>query len=158
MSISQQLYRKLLLFLLKRTGGNYEVAQEVLQNTFLAAIKSFHTFHSKSTFFTWLCKISLNKLADYYRGQVNPKFQLPLDLAAPGLTPEEQASLDDLRAHVNRCLNLLPSRYRQLLHLKYYQELSTTEICLKLDLTPRKVEGRLYRAKKLLSRIYAKSA
>lgn len=157
MSISKQLYRKLLLFLLKRTGGNSEVAQEVLQNTFLAAIKSFHTFHNKSTFFTWICKISLNKLADYYRGQVNPKFQLPLDLPAPGLTPEEQTSLDDLRAHVNQCLDLLPSQYRRLLHLKYYQELSTKEICLKLDLTPRKLEGRLYRAKKSLAKIYAKS-
>ncbi|TSC88150.1 MAG: RNA polymerase [Microgenomates group bacterium Gr01-1014_16] len=157
MSISKQLYSKLLLFLLKRTGGNFEVAQEVVQNTFLAAIKSFHTFHSKSTFFTWICKISLNKLADYYRGQVNPKFQLPLDLPAPGLTPEEQTSLNDLRTQVNRCLNLLPPRYRQLLHLKYYQELSTKEICLKLDLSPRSLEGKLYRAKKLLASVYEKS-
>lgn len=157
MSISQQLYRKLLLFLLKRTGGNYEVAQEVLQNTFLAAIKSFHTFHSKSTFFTWICKISLNKLADYYRGQVNRKFQLPLDLPAPGLTPEEQASLDDLRAHVNQCLNLLPPEYRRLLHLKYYMELSNREISLHLHLTSRSLEGKLYRAKKLLATIYEKS-
>jgi len=158
MSISKQLYRKLMLFLLKRTGGNYEVAQEVLQNTFLSAIKSFHTFHSKSTFFTWMCRISLNKLADYYRGQVNPKFRLPLDIPAPGLTPEEQTSLNDLRAHVNKCLNLLPPRYRQLLQLKYYQELSSREISLKLHLSSRSLEGKLYRAKKLLAGIYEKSA
>ncbi|MEK9157904.1 MAG: RNA polymerase sigma factor, partial [Patescibacteria group bacterium] len=75
--------RKIMKLILKRNGGDMEVADQVLQDTFVAAYKSFHTFHNKSTYFTWLCRIALNKLADYYRGQVNKNFQLPLNLPAP---------------------------------------------------------------------------
>jgi len=54
-------------------------------------------------------------------------------------------------------LNLLPPEYRRLLHLKYYEELSNKQISLKLNLSARSLEGRLYRAKKLLANLYAKS-
>jgi len=161
-----QLYRTLskpvIRFILKRTGGDLEAAQQVLQGTFISVLKSFHTFHKKSTYFTWICKIALNKLADYYRDQVHYKskvfvpsieqFNLLID---PGLSPEEKLTLDELKSQVNKCLNLLPIEYRRLLHLKYYQELSTREIGLKLNLSPRALEGRLYRAKKALAKIYA---
>ena len=155
------LYRKfgqrILKVLLKRNGGDLTVAEQVLQDTYVAAFKSFHTFHHKSTYFTWLTKIALNKLADYYRGQVNKNFQLPIDLPTLGLSHEEKMALDELKFQVNACLNLLPSEYRRLLHLRYYEELSLKQIAVQLQITPRQLEGRLYRAKKLLGRIYAKS-
>lgn len=135
-----------------------EVADQVLQDTFVAVYKSFHTFHNKSTYFTWVCRIALNKMADYYRGQVNKNSTLSLDIPAPIISPEEKMSLDELRAQVNNCLNLLPPEYRRLLHLKYYEELSNKEISVRLNLSERKLEGRLYRAKKLLGKIYAKSS
>lgn len=146
------------MLVLKRNGGDLDVARQVVQDTFVAAYVSFHTFHSKSTYFTWLCRIALNKLADYYRGQVNKNFPLFANLPTQELSPDERMALDELRAKVNACLNLLPPQHRRLLQLKYYQELSTKEICLKLDLSPRSLEGKLYRAKKLLAGIYEKSA
>ncbi len=150
--------RKILKLILKRNGGDMEVADQVLQDTFVAVYKSFHTFHNKSTYFTWVCRIALNKMADYYRGQVNKNSTLSLDIPAPIISPEEKMSLDELRAQVNNCLNLLPPEYRRLLHLKYYEELSNKEISVRLNLSERKLEGRLYRAKKLLGKIYAKSS
>ena len=159
-----ELGRKVLRVLLKRNGGDLEAAEAVLQDTFIAAHKSFHTFHRKSTYFTWLTKIALNKLADFYRHQVHYKSKIFVpsieqfnSLVDPGLSSEEKLALDELRAKVNSCLNLLPAEYRRLLHLKYYQELSTREISLKLNLPPRSLEGKLYRAKKTLAKIYAKS-
>lgn len=157
-TLYHELGRKILKLVLKRNGGDLEVAKFVVQDTFVAAYKSFHTFHSKSTYFTWLCRIALNKLADYYRGQVNKNFQLPINLPAPDISPEEKLALDELRSKVNSCLNLLPPEYRRLLHLKYYMELSNREISLHLHLTSRSLEGKLYRAKKLLAGIYEKSA
>src|SRR3989344_7941909 len=163
-----QLYRTLskpvIRFILKRTGGDLEAAQQVLQGTFISVLKSFHTFHKKSTYFTWICKIALNKLADYYRDQVHYKSKVFVPsieqfnlLVDPGISPEEMLTLEELKFQVNKCLNLLPGEYRRLLHFKYYQELSTREICFKLNLTPRSLEGKLYRAKKALSKIYAQS-
>jgi len=153
------LSHKILKFILKRNGGDLEAAEAVLQDTFIAAFKSYQTFRHKSSYFTWLCKISLNKLADYYREQVHhrSRFIVPSlnqlnSLFAPGLSPEEKLSLDELRASVYSCLDLLPPEYRQLLHLKYYQELTGREICLKLNLSPRQLEGKLYRARRSLAK------
>jgi len=156
--------KRILKFILKRNGGDLEVAESVLQDTFIAAFKSFHTFHNKSSYFTWLCRIALNKMADYYRRQVHyrshfiaPGLEELGKLMSPEISPEEKLSLDELKHQVNHSLDLLPPEYRQLLHLKYYQELSTRQICLKLHLTPRQLEGRLYRARKQLALLLSHS-
>lgn len=153
---------KILRFLLKRSK-NSEVAHEVLQETWVAALKSYHTFKHKSSYFTWVCKISLNKLADYYRDQVNrqskiivPSIERFNSICDPKISPEEKMVLDELKSKVNRCLNLLPDEYRKLLQLRYYEELSLKEISLRLGFPSRSLEGKLYRAKKLLAKIYAK--
>jgi RNA polymerase sigma-70 factor (ECF subfamily) len=73
----------------------------------------------------------------------------------PQASPEEKLVLDELRADVNKCLDLLPPEYRRLLHLKYYQQLSNRDISLRLHLSPRKVEGRLYRARHRLASVIA---
>ncbi len=136
------------------------MAEEVLQSTLMAIVKSFHTFHNKSTFFTWVCKIALNKMADYYRDQVNKRSRFVVPTAAqlnsivdPAISEEERLSLEELKASVNRSLNLLPPEYRRLLHLKYYLDLSNRQISLKLNLSGRRLEGKLYRAKKALAKI-----
>ena len=146
--------QKILKLILKRNGGDLRTAEGVLQDTFVAAFKSFHTFRHKSSYFTWLGRIALNKLADYYRSQVNQNFQLPINFPAPGLSPEEQLGLTELKILVNKSLDLLPPEYRKLLQLRYYEELSTREISLKLHLSPKSLEGKLYRAKKRLAKIY----
>lgn len=140
------------------------MAQEVLQETWVAALKSYHTFHHKSSYFTWLCKIALNKLADYYRGQVNRRSKIVVptiekfnQIVDPQLSLEEKVSLDELKARVNQCLNLLPPQYRQLLQFKYYEQLTSRQIQVKLDLSARSLEGKLYRAIKLLAKLYAQT-
>jgi RNA polymerase sigma-70 factor (ECF subfamily) len=152
--------KKVLRLILKRNGGDLEVAEQVVQDTYIAAFKSFHTFHHKSSYFTWVCKIALNKLADYYRHQVNYRSKIVVPsinqlnlLIDPALTPLEKLSLDELCLSVNKCLDLLPPTYRQLLHLKYYRELSGREICLLLKISPRQLEGRMHRARHALQKI-----
>ena len=156
-SLYHRLGRKILKVILKRNGGDLDLAEQVVQDTFVAAYKSFHTFHHKSTYFTWLTKIALNKLTDYYRGQVNKNSRLSLDIPAPLMSPEEKMALDELKSQVNACLNLLPPEYRQLLQLRYYEDLSLTQIAVRLHLTLRSLEGKLYRAKKHLAQIITTS-
>jgi RNA polymerase sigma-70 factor, ECF subfamily len=161
----KQLSKPILKFILKRNGGDLEIAEQVVQDTFVAALISFHTFHNKSTYFTWLCKIALNKMADYYRDQVHRKSKVIIPAAnsldqflSPELAPEEKLAMDDLKNSLSKCLNLLPPEYRKLLQLKYYEELSSREISLRLNLSSRKLEGKMYRARKSLaaavSRLY----
>lgn len=153
---------KVLRLLLKRSK-NPEIAREVLQETWIAALKSYRTFKHKSTYFTWVCKIALNKLSDYYRDQVNkqskvivPSIERFNSIFDPSISVEEKIVLDELKFKVNKCLDLLPDEYRKLLQLRYYEQLACQEISLKLKIPLRSLEGKLYRAKKALTKIYAK--
>jgi len=139
-----------------------EAAREALQDTWVAALKSYHTFNHKSTYFTWISKIALNKLADYYRDQVRHRSKVFVptidkfnEIVNPELSNEEKISLHELKTKVNICLNMLPNEYRQLLQLRYYEGLSLKKISLTLRIPVRSIEGKLYRAKKLLAKIYA---
>ena len=160
----EKVYKKLALpltkFIIKRIGGNEEVVDEVLSETMTAAWKGWKTFKHKSSYFTWLCKIALNKIADYYRDQINRNSGIivPLfgNLNIPDdktLTPEEKISLQELRESVNNCLNLLPYEKRRLLWFKYWQDLSTREVAKILGISERAVEGRLYRAREVFRKL-----
>lgn len=163
MIIEPNISEKVMWFLLKRSK-NPEIAREVLQETWVAALKSYRTFAHKSSYFTWVCKIALNKLSDYYRDQVRrdskiiiPSIEKFNKIIDPNISVEEKLVLDELKIKVNKCLDLLPKQYRRLLQLRYYEEISLKQICIQLQLSRRSLEGKLYRAKKLLAKIYAKS-
>ncbi len=157
-------YRRLALpvmkFIVKRMGGDQQAAQEVFSRTVSAAWAGWHTFRHKSSYFTWICKIGLNKIADYYRDQVNDnsRWVLPvlenLAYADPDrLTPLEKLELAELRASLRECLNLLPDDKRQLLQFRFWRELSIKEIAKLTGSSERAIEGKIYRAKRMLKQI-----
>src|SRR3989338_4525664 len=102
-------YRKLALplmkFIVKRVGGNKEMAEEVFSRTVSAAWEGWNAFKHKSSYFTWVCRIALNKIADYYREEIHKEsvFIAPLleEIAGANVTelsPTERLALDELRA------------------------------------------------------------
>lgn len=157
-------YRNLALplkkFLTKRMSGDQHAVEEVFSRTVSAAWQGWHTFHHKSSYFTWICRIALNKMADYYRDQVNDnsRWILPVleELAqAPTneLTPLEKLSLQELRAAMGECLDQLPKPTRELLQFRFWRQLTLKEIATITGSSERAVEGKIYRAKQLLKQI-----
>ena len=147
-------------FLVKRMGGDQQAAQEVFSRTIAAAWQGWDTFRHKSSYFTWICRIGLNKIADYYRDQVNDnsRWVLPvlenLAYSDPDqLSPLEKLELAELRASLRECLNLLPDDKRRLLQFRYWRELSIREIAAIFNTTERSIEGKIYRAKGILKKI-----
>jgi len=148
-------------FIAKRIGARPEVTEEVFEETVIAAWKGFKTFKHKSTYFTWLCRIALNKIADYYRDQVHQRSHIVVPtlkaislIEANDIAPEERLVLLELRDNVNTCLNLLPYKKRRLLWFRYWMNLSYEQIAEALGISERAVEGRLYRAKHEFARVY----
>lgn len=144
----------LMKFLVKRTGGDQEVAQEVFSRTVESALKGYYRFEHKSSFFTWVCRIGLNKVADYYRDQVHqrsriivPLFEEIAEVEDSNLTPEEQLAVKELRQNLHSCLDLLPDEKRRLLQLRYWEELSVKKIAELMEISERAAEGKLYRAR-----------
>lgn len=160
------LYRKfqlpLMKFLVKKTGGDVVAAEEVFSRTVEAALKGYDTFENRSTYFTWICKIALNKLADYYRSQINersrwvsPLLEEVSKIKDKNLTPEEKLALKELRQSVKNCLLTLPEEKRQLLYLRYWEDMTIQKIAEVMGTSERSVEGKLYRAKVELRAVYA---
>lgn len=144
----------LMKFLVKRMGGNQQSAEEVFSQTVMAAWKGFHTFEHKSTYFTWICRIGLNKMADYYREEINrrstfivPTLESWANLKDNNLLPDEKIALNELKNTVRNCLLILPEDKRKLLYLRYWKGLSLKEIAVQYCVSERAIEGKLYRAR-----------
>lgn len=147
-------------FLVKKMGGNQDAAEEVFSQTILAAWKGWHTFEHKSSYFTWICKIGLNKMADYWRELINersrfiaPSLELMAKIPTPQLSPEEKLALDELKIAIHQCLLLLPKELRKLLYLRYWKDMSLSKIAEIMNTTERAIEGKIYRAKRQLKEI-----
>lgn len=158
-------YRKFALpltkFLVKHLHGDHEAVEEIFADTIEAAWKGHQTFKSKSTYYTWLCRIGLNKIADYYRRRINTRSGIvaPLldnlaHLEDMDPTPEEKLALLDLKSALLDCLDLVPNKYHHILHLHFWKELTVKEIANTLGVSERSVEGKLYRAKKAYQRVF----
>jgi len=162
-----EFYKKLALpltkFVMKRIGADKSEVDEIVEETFVAAWRGLRTFRHKSSYFTWLCRISLNKIADYYHDQVNKKSGIIIPLIEAvtkadkkSLSPEESLALNELRKSVNDCLNLLPAEKRRLLWFRYWKDMSYTEISKVMGISKRAVEGQLYRARHEFAKIWSK--
>lgn len=156
----RQFAKPLMGFLIQRLGGDRLAAEEVFSQTILAAYLGMHTFEHRSSYFTWLCRIALNKIADYYRDQINERsyFVVPTlkQLSQIGdrrLTPEQELAFNQLRLAVRECLNLLPEDKRRLVYLKYWREMTAKSIAQLVNSSERAIEGKLYRAKLQLKEI-----
>lgn len=162
----ENLYKKfispLTRFVFKKIGSDPEAADIIVSETFEAAWKGYKSFKNKSTFFTWLCRIALNKIADYYRDQINRRSRLVVptlkklsQIESKELPIVERLALNELTDKVNEVLDLLPEEKRKLLQYKYYRDLSYKEISLELKISPRAVEGKIYRAKKAFVKLFS---
>lgn len=151
----------LMKFVVKRMGGDQIAAEEVFSRTVLAGLIGWNTFEHKSTYFTWLCKIALNKIADYYRDQINkeskliaPTLEEWANIKSNNLTPEENLVLEELKKSVIECLMLLPKEKRRLLYLRYWKDMSLKKIADILGTSEKSVEGHLYRTRLEFRELY----
>ena len=149
-------------FVFKKIGSNPEVADDIIAQTIAAAWKGYKSFENKSSFITWLCRIALNKIADYYHDQIHEgsRIVVPLldgitQMDKESLSPEESLALKELRMSVNKCLNLLPYEKRRLLWFRYWKDMSYAQIAKILGLSERAVEGKIYRAKHDFAKVWA---
>ncbi|HEU5069001.1 MAG TPA: RNA polymerase sigma factor [Verrucomicrobiae bacterium] len=136
-----------------------EDAEEICQETFLAAIRNLASFHGRSQFQTWLFRIAVNKARDYRERQNAIKRgggQIPLSLHAEhpetGLFIDPPSSLPGpdgaiLRAEqavqLHEALNELGGPCQEIIELRYFAELSYEEISADLELNPKTVSSRL---------------
>ncbi len=133
--------------------SNKEEAEDILQETLISAHESYAFFEGKSSFLTWMCGIANHEIADFYRKKkiktlLFSRFPFLENIVSEALSPDESYEKQELRKEVKKILSCLAEGYSQILRLKYYKELSMSEIAKQLKTTIKAVESRLSRARK----------
>jgi RNA polymerase sigma-70 factor (TIGR02943 family) len=141
-----------------------EVAEDLVQDTFLSAYKGFEHFEGKSSPKTWLFSILNHKILDYYRklykepkASDNAGMELFFDdngrwkkNEIPDSWNEEPGHLlddADFNVVLQRCLGFLPPVWHTAVHLKYLEEKKGDQICQELEITPTNLWQIIHRAK-----------
>ena len=133
-------------FLYARVGGHAAVAEDLLQETLIEAVRSASTFRGESSLKTWLCAIARRRLGRHYEAERRAA------VARAGLTLVRESSDDrsvdvERRDEVTRALGALPPLHRQVLVLKYLDDRSVEEIAYDLGRSPVQVQSLLQRAR-----------
>lgn len=141
-------------------GRDRAAAEDVVQDTFLAALHSAKGFRGDSSLYTWLCSIAYRKVADFHRRGMREsrhrRDMRDIDSIDPEQLSRMTTSLPDVaesvenRELVEKAMSRLQWDYRQALILKYVEEMSVFEISQVMGRSPKSVEGLLTRARKAL--------
>ncbi len=124
-------------------------AEDVLQETYLAASRGFFALQDKTMFKAWLIGIAKNKCMDYYRKKGASR-EIPM-----ATLPERHTRFSHRGENpVRETLLLLPERDREILLLCYFEGLSEAETANRLSLPKGTVKSRLFAAKKRFKDLY----
>ena len=139
-------------------AGNADDAEEITQEAFYRAFRSYQNFRGVSSFFTWIYRITLNVAHDYLKQRTKmPREVLTEDLGLPlaaivdlnpGSDPEAEVLAREVRLRCLHCLTeCLPMQQRQVFCLAITLGLPQKLVAEILECSPGAVKTILYRAK-----------
>jgi RNA polymerase sigma-70 factor (ECF subfamily) len=135
-----------------------EDAQDVLQESLIAAWNGLNSYDCSRPMHCWLRRIALNKCRDRARRLMVRNFLRPWPqsrveietVADPMLTADENLMHNEPLRRLQNAIDELPRRLKETLLLAVTEDLSHAEVSEILGITPKAVEGRIYRARKQL--------
>jgi len=148
--------------------GNYDIAADLAQETFLRVYKNIGRYNSLYQFSTWIYRIAANLAIDEIRyrkrrGQVfyrnvwenqgdGTAEEREFALRDSGRNPGEEVLRKESGRVIGDAIRSLPPKYRTVFVMKEVQELSYDEIARILKTSPGTIKSRLHRARELLQR------
>ena len=154
-------YEKAVYNLAYRMLGNAADAEDAAQETFLRAYASLGSYQAARKFGTWLLSITSHWCIDRLRRRKVVSLEALADVSLLGGTtdgPEREALAREHEREVQGRLAALPEAYRLIIVLRYWHELSYTEIAETTGLPLSTVRMRLFRARRLLAAAYGAPA
>lgn len=119
-------------------------SEDVLQDTMLSLIKNKPVFSNSDHEKAWLMRVAINLCKNKLKSSWFRTVALPEDLPGEGITEEESEVLN--------AVNKLPIKYREVVHLFYYEGYSTLEISALLQKKDSTVRSLLHRSREFLKK------
>ena len=162
-------YREPLYLLLLRMTHNTTAADDLTIETFGKAFLSLHRYSPTSSFSSWLYTIGVNTYIDHLRR--NRIDTVPLSVTRrddegdfieyqiPSNQPNPEEALIRMQRDeaLKQMVDNLKEPYRDIIRMRYYEDLSYEEIAKRLNIPLGTVKVRLLRAKNLLSAVMGKN-
>ena len=136
--------------------GDQTEANEITQETFIAALKSLRSYEERKSLKAWLYTIALNysrshlrkrKTLERLRNTLNSIFRVETQKQ---VSPEESAVQNDKAAEIWSALNQLDEPFRTVIILRYFHELPISEISTILSANEGTIHSRLHTARERL--------
>ncbi len=162
-------YRDSIYFMLLKMVQNKDDADDLTIEAFGKAFNRLDLYTPNFAFSTWLFKIASNNAIDFIRRKKKNTISIDqavggeegdemyMDLKSDGLTPEEISIKEQKMKIMRQVVQRLKPRYRQLVEMRYFEQLSYEEISEKLELPLGTVKAQLFRARDLLYEILKSS-
>jgi RNA polymerase sigma factor (sigma-70 family) len=141
---------------------NHDDAEDLTLEAFGKAFHKLGTYAPHYAFSTWLFKIAVNNCIDHIRKKRLNFLSIDQPMEAHGdrdftgtirnhtRNPEEEIIRQQRLQMVRSVLGQLSSKYRLMIELRYYEELSYEEIASELEIPLGTVKAQLFRAKEML--------
>jgi RNA polymerase sigma-70 factor (ECF subfamily) len=158
-------YKESVFYLLMKMVNNRDDAEDLTIEAFGKAFKNIEQYTPNFAFSTWLFRIATNNCIDFIRKKrmvtvsLDKTFEgddggeMTMDVRSNTLDPEESLIRKQKNVLMQSLVTKLKPRYRTLVEMRYFQELSYEEIAEKLDLPIGTVKAQLFRSREFLYNI-----
>ena len=156
-----------MLALAERLLRDRALAEDAVQEAFIAAFRGLDDFEGRSTLRTWLHRITVNASLTKLRQQKR-RAEQPLDDYLPEFDQfdcrvelpwstlpslQDVVEKDELRRRISECVDRLPDGYRTILRLRDFEGYDTAEVADLLQISEANVKVRLHRARSALKKL-----
>ncbi|WP_075617888.1 sigma-70 family RNA polymerase sigma factor [Paenisporosarcina indica] len=127
-------------------------AEDIVQEVFIRYYIHLENFEGRSSVKTYLYRITVNECHNYFKSWSYRKTELSSlvgSLLVANQTPEKELLMQENTKYVTQMIGKLPLKYKKVLWLHYYAELSVMEIGEVLKCSANTVKTRLARGRKM---------
>jgi len=138
-----------------------EDADELVQTTFLAIVRSHHQFRKKSSFRTYLYTVARHELYRYLRKSRQGDaldFGVTSIVDIHGTSPSRRIAIKQEKQRLLMALESLPVEQQILLELHYWEDMGNAELAQVFDIPETTARTRLFRARKALRTLMEQNA
>jgi RNA polymerase sigma-70 factor, ECF subfamily len=136
--------------------GDHQLAEDAAQEAFLKAFANMDKLRDQEKFGSWVSVIASNYSIDLLRKKKRMVFTDSIAIHAdknPGTSPQDNWEKTETAQEVREALLLLEPDEREILVLKYFNDLSIEEIASAIDVPSGTIKSRLFRARKKMQKI-----